>query len=97
VQTVQPLAEARGLEIEETDDLAEGAGLQPTLRLIRELAGTPGALCTHGDIMVDVCEHLVQRGLIRADEVRYEKGAAWLLEEKRGKLVSARYLPARDP
>jgi 8-oxo-dGTP diphosphatase len=94
VQTVQPLAEARGLEVEETDDLAEGAGLQPTLRLIRELAGTPAAMCTHGDIMVEVCEHLVGRGLIRPDEVRYEKGDAWLLEEKTGELVAARYLPA---
>jgi phosphohistidine phosphatase SixA len=95
VQTVQPLAEARGLAIEETDDLAEGAGLDPALRLIRELAGTPAALCTHGDIMAVVCQHLVERSIIGPKEVRYDKGAAWLLEEKNGELVSARYLPAR--
>jgi 8-oxo-dGTP diphosphatase len=94
VLTVQPLAEARGLEVEETDDLAEGAGLESTLLLIRDLAGTPAAMCTHGDIMVEVCEHLVGLGLIRPDEVRYEKGDAWLLEEKTGELVAARYLPA---
>jgi 8-oxo-dGTP diphosphatase len=96
VQTVQPLAEARGLQVEETDDLAEGAGLQQTLRLIRELAGTPAAMCTHGDIMFEVSEHLVGLGLIRPEEVRYEKGDAWLLEEKTGELVAARYLPARS-
>lgn len=96
VQAVQPLAEARGLEVEETHDLAEEAGLQPTLRLIRELAGTPAAMCTHGDIMAEVCEHLVGLGLIRADEVRYDKGDAWLLDEKTGELVAARYLPARS-
>jgi hypothetical protein len=95
VQTVQPLADRRGLQVEETDDLAEGAGLEPALSLIRELAGTPAALCTHGDIMAVVCEHLVQRGVIGPKEVRYDKGAAWLLEEKSGELVSARYVPAQ--
>jgi 8-oxo-dGTP diphosphatase len=96
VQTVEPLARARGLTIGETDSLAEGAGLPAVLALFGELAGTPSALCTHGDIMQEVCEHLVERGLIRPSELRYEKGCAWVLEEGDGELVAARYVPPRE-
>jgi 8-oxo-dGTP diphosphatase len=96
VQTVEPLARARRLTIEKTDSLAEGAGLQAVLTLFSELAGTFAALCTHGDIMQEVCDHLVDRGLIRPSELRYEKGCAWVLQERDGGLVAARYVPPRE-
>src|SRR5947209_8335702 len=54
VETVEPLARARDLRIEETDALAEGAGLEAVLALLRELAGRPSALCTHGDVMYEL-------------------------------------------
>src|SRR3989442_10626170 len=73
VQTVEPLARARGLPVEETETLAEGAGLPAFLELLCELAGRPSALCTHGDIVYDVCEELVRLGLIRPSEVRFQK------------------------
>jgi phosphohistidine phosphatase SixA len=96
VQTVEPLARARGLTIEETDSLAEGAGLRAVLTLFSELAGTSSALCTHGDIMQEVCEHLADRGLIGPSELRYEKGCAWVVEERHGELVAAHYVPPRE-
>jgi phosphohistidine phosphatase SixA len=95
VQTVEPLARARGLKVEQTEALAEGAGLAAVLALVGELAAQPSALCTHGDIMYEVCEELVRLGLVPRSEVRYEKGAAWILEERGGRLVAARYLPPR--
>ena len=48
VQTVEPLATARGLEIETTDVLADGAGPDGVRRLLGELAGSPVVLCGHG-------------------------------------------------
>jgi phosphohistidine phosphatase SixA len=96
VQSVEPLAEARRLTVEETDRLAEGTGLRAVLALFGGLAGTPSALCTHGDVMEEVCEHLVDRGLIRPSEARCEKGCDWILEERGGELVAARYVPARE-
>jgi 8-oxo-dGTP diphosphatase len=93
VQTVEPLAEARGLPVEETEALAEGAGLSSVMALIGELAGQPSALCTHGDILYELCEELVRLGLVPRSEVRYQKGSAWILEERGGRLTSARYLP----
>jgi 8-oxo-dGTP diphosphatase len=92
VESVEPLARARGLRIEETEALAEGAGLEAVLALLREVAGRPSAVCTHGDIMYEVCEELVRLRLVRRSEVRYEKGAAWILKESDGKLVAAHYM-----
>jgi len=40
VQTVEPLAVALGLDVEERSELAEGTGARPTLELMRRLAGT---------------------------------------------------------
>ena len=50
-QSVEPLAEARGLEVEERDELAEGARDGDVRALIDELDGSPAFLCTHGDVL----------------------------------------------
>lgn len=93
VQTVEPLATERGLPIEETDALAEGAGLRSLLDLLDRLSGRPAALCTHGDIMYELLEELVRLGLVSPDGARYDKGAAWIVDEHEGRLLGARYMP----
>ena len=73
VETVAPLAAARGLKVEESDVLAEGAGSKDALILIRELEDD-AVLCTHGDVLMH---------LIRTLTKRYwdtPKGGGWLLE-----------------
>jgi len=61
VETVEPLAGARGLPVEEDDRLAEGAG-----RAASDLLGEDGVvLCTHGDVV----RELVDRGLKKAAAV----------------------------
>ena len=80
-QTVEPLAAARGLPVEPSDDLAEGAG-RVALRRVRSLLDGPATvLCTHGDVVEDVLDGL---GVRRSEET--EKGATWVLEpgEARG-------------
>jgi phosphohistidine phosphatase SixA len=62
VETVQPLAEVRGLPIEERDELAEGAGREAALALIEELDTTPAVVCTHGDIVVDLLGDELKKG-----------------------------------
>ena len=74
-QTVEPLAAARGLPVEASDDLAEGSG-RVALRRVRSLLEGTGAIvmCTHGDVVEEVLDGL---GVRRSEET--EKGATWVL------------------
>lgn len=66
VETVQPLAAALGLQVEEDDRLAEGAG-----RAATDLLAEDGVvLCTHGDVV----EELAHRGLKKAAAVVVRDG-----------------------
>jgi len=48
VQTVEPLARARGLEIELADELGEDRQLADGVQLAESLKGQPVAICVHG-------------------------------------------------
>lgn len=87
-QSVEPLARARGLEIEESDDLAEGHGAD-TVALIRDLQGTTAVLCTHGDVIPVVLDAL----LPGEKHQRSRKGSTWALEVADSGPPVARYLP----
>jgi 8-oxo-dGTP diphosphatase len=89
VQTVEPLAAARGLPVEETEALAEGAGTGPLQRLLGEVGDA--ALCTHGDVVQEFVERLHHRGV--AVDGGLAKGSTWVLEVIHGEVVAARYLP----
>lgn len=81
VETVRPLAAARGLAVEEREELAEGAG-DAAVRFIASLR--PGAVaCTHGDVV----EAAVGAGQPK------KKGSVWVLEVAGGRINPVRYLP----
>ncbi len=94
VQTVEPLARDRDLEIQETPALAEGRGLRGAL----EFMGDPNldnvVLSTHGDLVWELVEDLVRRRVIRPGEGGYDKGSTWVVEVKDGKPDRARFIPA---
>jgi phosphohistidine phosphatase SixA len=86
MQTLEPLAAARGRAVEACDDLAEGGGTA-ALDLVRRLSDAPdgdAVLCTHGDVMENLLDGL---GIHRSEET--EKGATWVI----GPGAAARYLP----
>lgn len=93
VQTLEPLARARRLEIERFEALAEGAPAEATLALLRELAGTPAALCSHGDVIENVIGWLRERGVVGDEWRPLRKAGAWLLGETAGEITSGRRLP----
>ncbi len=71
VETVEPLAAALGLPVQQDDRLAEGAG-GSALELLRE----DGVLaCTHGDIVEELLGHGLKKGaavVLRDGEVERE-------------------------
>jgi len=50
VQTVEPLAAARGLSVELRDELGEGRQGHDGVALVRSLLGEPVTLCVHGGL-----------------------------------------------
>jgi phosphohistidine phosphatase SixA len=84
-QTVAPLAAARGLTVQPSDDLAEGEGLAGTA-LVRALldGDTYTVLCTHGDVVEEVLDDLG----VRRDGYT-KKGATWVLNEKGARHIAA--------
>jgi phosphohistidine phosphatase SixA len=68
VQSVEPLAEARGLEIELDDQLGADR-LEDVPEVLERLRGENAALCTHGDI-----PWLGDR--------KFKKGSTWVLDDE---------------
>jgi 8-oxo-dGTP diphosphatase len=94
VQTVEPLARARRLKIQETRHLAEGARLKGAYRLIEDPEIDDAVLCTHGDVIQELVDDLIRRRIVKASQMALDKGSTWVVEVEDGSPVGARYLPA---
>jgi broad specificity phosphatase PhoE len=91
-QTVEPLAEGRGVPAEPSEALREGASLPDSLRLVEKVAGENAVLCTHGDVLGNLLMHFAELGVdLQTDRV--EKGSVWALELDDGEVRSATYHP----
>jgi len=92
VQTVQPLAIDRALPIEESDALSEGAPLASVLDLVAELDGVAVVLCSHGDVIPSLVEHLAEEGMTIEGDPNWMKGSTWILERDGDRIVRGRSL-----
>jgi phosphohistidine phosphatase SixA len=82
-QTVEPLADALGLELESRPELAEGAAVTEVVGLAESLGDEEPVLCTHGDVV----EALVGE--------ESKKGSVWVLGVEGETLMRLEYLPPR--
>ena len=88
VQTVAPLADATGLEVEVAGALAEGA---PAARA-RALADPGSVLCTHGDVIPAVVRLLVAGGMVVDGDQGCAMASTWEIEtDDDGSPVGASY------
>ena len=62
VQTVEPLARELGIEIEKRGELTEGATREEALALVDEVRGAGVALCTHGDVVLELLGTELKKG-----------------------------------
>ena len=97
VQTVEPLAEVLGVEVEVRSELAEGAPMDDSIALLRQMAGTTVVFCTHGDIVPAVLDALAEKdGLELPKNYDCAKGSVWVVEDEEGRATSAKYIAAPD-
>lgn len=68
-QTFEPLAAARGLEIEAAPELAEGSTREDVLRLLSSLENEHVAICTHGDVVEELIGDLMKKGAVEVLEL----------------------------
>lgn len=93
VETVTPLAAARGLHVDAHKDLAEGSTYE-AVALVRSLVGTSAAMCSHGDVIPRVLEHfVVHDGVDLGHDPRWAKASTWVLEDDGERFVKAFYIP----
>jgi phosphohistidine phosphatase SixA len=99
-ESVEPLAARLRLPVDLSEALSEGSALHEVLRLIEKVSDQTTVLCTHGDVIEAVLEHLRASGIsLGPHELRppMEKGSAWALETHRGEIVGASYQPRPKP
>jgi 8-oxo-dGTP diphosphatase len=94
LQTVEPLAEQHKLPIVPRTDLEEGAGGESIFRVVSDFQGRNVILCTHGDVVEELLEHLIAQGLVSQARAQLEKGSTWILDEQNGRITGATYRAA---
>lgn len=93
METVAPLAEARGLVVGRREELAEGRS-PLAVRLVELVCGERVVLCTHGDVVPEVLWALARRHRLQLpDPVEWAKGSTWVLEDDGSRYTGAYYLP----
>jgi len=86
-QTVEPLAERRGLAIEIAPWLAEETPTASVLKLVARLDSRSTVLCSHGDVIPSLVAELAPE----LPEAECQKGSTWVLEGTPGALRPVAY------
>ena len=94
VQTVEPLARAGKLPIKQTSQLAEGHGLAGAMQVMGHPKLDHAVLSTHGDIVWELVEELVNQRVIKPGTGGFDKGSTWVVDLEDGAFTRARFISA---
>lgn len=96
VQTVTPLAEKLGLDVEPDDRLFEGASRSEVAELLREVTDDDVVLCSHGDVIPILLDLLVDAGMEPERNLVWQKASTWTVDREDGSWRRGRYSPPPD-
>lgn len=94
-QTLGPLGAARGMEVEECQDLWEGSSIADAIAAMEIDDADSVVACSHGDIIPAMIDTLGGRGVTISGR-GCELGSIWILEFEDGQWRRARYVSSRD-
>ena len=89
VQTVQPLADRLGLEVEPVEELAEGAD-EAALGLVERLGTQSAVFCSHGDVVPALLSAIAPHVYRGREDLPIAKGSTWVVDVQQHE---ATYLP----
>ena len=92
LQTVEPLAQRRGLRVESADVLGADADPTDLFALLLDPAAAEAVLCSHGELIGAALNRLVGER-VEGDRLSWPKGSTWVLKVTEGHVEDARYLP----
>jgi phosphohistidine phosphatase SixA len=92
-QTVEPLAVARGVIVQNHVLLAKDAPTDVLLDWLLAHASAPWVLCTHGEVFSSLLGAARSSGLVTAPAVVTEKGAAWRVRRHEDNSTYLEYVP----
>lgn len=93
VETVAPLADAIGAEVELSDALAEGPDIDAAYDLIDSLVGHNAVICSHGDVIPATINRMMWAGLSLESRFYCSKASSWAIEVDGGKFMTGTYAP----
>ncbi len=79
IQSVEPLADRLGLKVEVDERLAEDSALKAVLAVVSEVPDR-AVLCSHGDVIPELIEALVRRGMEVTTARDWRKATLWVVE-----------------
>lgn len=91
VQTVEALAESKGLEVTEHEDLWEDADTNDVMSLIEQHTDGNVVICSHGNLIPIIVEQLGERGA-KIKGRGCEKGSVWVLDHNGKRFTKATYI-----
>jgi broad specificity phosphatase PhoE len=92
LETVEPLARQRGLQVERADVLGVDADPDGLVALLLDPAASKAVLCTHGELIGTALKRLVGPDH-NGDSLSWPKGSTWVLDVAGGQVQQSRYLP----
>jgi 8-oxo-dGTP diphosphatase len=93
IQTLEPLGELVGVDVEVDQRLCEEEPFEPVLDMLAEVPAH-SVLCSHGDIIPAVMQALQRRGTRFNTPPDWRKATVWIVNRNRkGQIVSATVRP----